>query len=166
MTINERFKLLINSLNFSEKDAMERFGFSLPYLRKLKTKDQSFGVEPIIVILKSIPGLNARWLIMGEGQMMNDSFNQEVVDRYLDNITKLISLNADLMEKINLKDREKELLLSQIMELKDKNIKLATDLDDSVCENKKLTDIIKDLSSKLGEYCPSENADDRARAAG
>lgn len=167
MTINERFKILINALNFSEKDAMEKFGFSLAYLRKLKTKGQSFGVDPVTVILNSIPTLNARWFIIGEGSIFNEiSDDNKVETPYLENITKLINLNSDLMDKINLKDKEKEMLIIQLNDLKERNIKLIKELDIEKAENIKLTGIIKELANKLGDQCPSEYSDIRVRAAG
>lgn len=128
------------------------------------SKTKSIGSDVLERLAEKFPDLDMNWLISGKGEMLIKEIS--VNDSYLENITKLINLNSDLMEKINLKDREKDMLLSQLMELKEKFSKLNDDLDIAVGENKKLTDIIRDLAFRLGEDCPSEYTDVRVRAVG
>lgn len=48
-------------------------GWSPQYLNRLLSDSGSMGLRPVITLLERIPGLNARWLLLGEGQMMADA---------------------------------------------------------------------------------------------
>lgn len=67
MTINERFKQVLNIKGLSVKDASLITGMSEGYIRKLCATGSSFGTDPLISLLNSIDDLNARWLLTGEG---------------------------------------------------------------------------------------------------
>lgn len=67
MTINERFKQVLNIKGLSVKEASSITGMSEGYIRKLCTTGSSFGTDPLISLLNSITDLNARWLLTGEG---------------------------------------------------------------------------------------------------
>ena len=47
-------------------------GWVPQYLNKL-IKGENFGIRPVITILQTFPEINARWLLLGEGEML--SFN-------------------------------------------------------------------------------------------
>ena len=51
----------------------DRMGWSPQYLNRLLSDSGSMGLRPVITLLERIPGLNARWLLLGEGQMMADA---------------------------------------------------------------------------------------------
>lgn len=45
-------------------------GWSPQYLNRLIQGDSGIGIKPIIALLKKFPELNARWLLLGEGNMI------------------------------------------------------------------------------------------------
>jgi hypothetical protein len=52
-------------------------GWSPQYLSKL-VRGKDFGIAPVIALLKKLPEINARWLLLGEGQMLQDAKLSEV----------------------------------------------------------------------------------------
>lgn len=55
----------------SRKEFAELMGWSQPYMTKLLKND--FGIKPVISILEKFPEFNARWFLLGEGNMLNDA---------------------------------------------------------------------------------------------
>lgn len=78
MTINERFAEILKSKNISVKDAALLIGKSDVYVRKLMRAGESFGIEPVLLILNSIEDVNADWLLRGKGDMFKSSTATEV----------------------------------------------------------------------------------------
>lgn len=78
MTINERFAEILKSKNISVKDAASLIGKSDVYVRKLMRAGESFGIEPVLLILNSIEDVNADWLLRGKGDMFKSSMTAEV----------------------------------------------------------------------------------------
>lgn len=78
MTINERFKKILDTLNISVEDCAKRFGKTEGYIRKLSRSGESFGIEPIMMILNSIDGVDANWLLKEEGEMMKNNYTNNV----------------------------------------------------------------------------------------
>lgn len=71
--MNERLLQFIQyKTNGNQADFALLLGWLPQYLNKL-TKGESFGIRPVIAILQAFPELNARWLLLGEGEML--SFN-------------------------------------------------------------------------------------------
>lgn len=71
--MNERLLQFIQyKTNGNQADFALLLGWVPQYLNKL-TKGESFGIRPVIAILQAFPELNARWLLLGEGEML--SFN-------------------------------------------------------------------------------------------
>lgn len=52
-------------------------GWSPQYLSKL-VRGKDFGIAPVISLLQRLPELNARWLLLGEGTMLQDEKLNEV----------------------------------------------------------------------------------------
>ncbi len=52
-------------------------GWSPQYLSKL-VRGKDFGIAPVIALLQRLPELNARWLLLGEGKMLQDEKLSEV----------------------------------------------------------------------------------------
>ena len=55
-------------------------GWSPQYLHKM-LKDGGIGIRPIVSLLEKFPELNARWLLLGEGAMLNTG--ADTVKRHL-----------------------------------------------------------------------------------
>lgn len=54
-----------------QKDFAHLIGWSTTYLSKL-IHGGSFGLQPIQTILTKFPEIDARWLLLGEGEMLSD----------------------------------------------------------------------------------------------
>ena len=78
MTINERFAEILKSRNLSVKDTAALIGKSEMYVRKLMRAGESFGIEPVLLVLNSIDDVNPDWLLRGKGNMFREQF--ETVD--------------------------------------------------------------------------------------
>lgn len=72
--MNRRLGKLVAYLSGGKKtEFADRMGWSPQYLNRLLSDSGSMGLRPVITLLERIPGLNARWLLLGEGQMMADA---------------------------------------------------------------------------------------------
>lgn len=54
----------------NQKEFAALLGWSPQYLHKM-LKGDSMGIQPVTTLLQRFPELNARWLILGEGVMLN-----------------------------------------------------------------------------------------------
>ena len=54
----------------NQKEFADLLGWSPQYLHKL-LKGDSMGIQPVISLLQTFPDMNARWLILGEGAMVD-----------------------------------------------------------------------------------------------
>lgn len=54
-----------------QKDFAELMGWKPQYLAKL-LHGSDFGLKPVLAILQALPEINARWLLLGEGEMLMD----------------------------------------------------------------------------------------------
>ena len=55
-----------------QKTFAEFVGWTPQYLAKLLRGD-NFGLQPVLTLMEKLPEINARWFLLGEGTMMNDS---------------------------------------------------------------------------------------------
>ena len=78
MTINERFAEILKIKGISVKEAASLIGKSEVYVRKLMRAGESFGIEPVLLILNSIEDVNADWLLREKGSMLKPSDALEV----------------------------------------------------------------------------------------
>lgn len=63
----------------------ELLGWSPQYLTKL-LKGKDFGLKPIVTILEALPEINARWFLLGQGDMLEQD--------------KLSSLRRDVVSQV------------------------------------------------------------------
>lgn len=69
--MNERLAQFIEyKTGGNQKEFAQLIGWSPQYLHKM-LKGDSMGIQPVISLLQVFPELNARWLILGEGFMVN-----------------------------------------------------------------------------------------------
>ena len=76
MTINERFAEILKTKNISVKEASVLIRKSEVYVRKLM-RAESFGIEPVLLILNSIEDINPDWLLREKGSMFRSQYNTE-----------------------------------------------------------------------------------------
>lgn len=77
MTINERFAEILKSKKISVKDTASLIGKSEVYVRKLMRAGESFGIEPVLLILNSIEDVNPDWLLREKGAMFRKQSEME-----------------------------------------------------------------------------------------
>ena len=69
--MNERLSQFIEyKTGGNQKEFAKMLGWSPQYLNKMLRGD-SIGIQPVVTLLSMFPELNARWLILGEGVMLN-----------------------------------------------------------------------------------------------
>ena len=69
MTINERFAEILKAKSISVKEAASLIEKSEVYVRKLMRAGESFGIDPVLLILNSIDDINPDWLLREKGTM-------------------------------------------------------------------------------------------------
>lgn len=52
-----------------QRDFAELCGWTPQYLAKL-LRGENFGIRPVLTLLESLPEINARWLLLGQGEML------------------------------------------------------------------------------------------------
>ena len=68
--MNERLLEIIRYKTGGRQNAFaELMGWSPQYLTKL-VKGDNFGLQPVLAILSAFPEINARWLLFGQGSML------------------------------------------------------------------------------------------------
>jgi hypothetical protein len=72
MTINERFAEILKAKSISVKEASVLISKSEVYVRKLMRAGESFGIEPVLLILNSIEDINPDWLLREKGSMFRN----------------------------------------------------------------------------------------------
>lgn len=77
--MRDRIRQLIDyAANGNSSKFADMMGWSRQYLNKVK-HDGAVGLSPIKVILQKLPEVDARWLLFGEGKMINDRENDILV---------------------------------------------------------------------------------------
>ena len=68
--MNTRLRQIIDyKTNGRKKVFAEMIGWTPQYLGKLLHGDD-FGLKPVVALLTALPEINARWLLLGEGEML------------------------------------------------------------------------------------------------
>ncbi len=71
MTIRERIKYLFEEKNISQAQIARDLNISRVTVNKWISTENAFGIESVRKLLTYFPDLNARWLILGEGNMLD-----------------------------------------------------------------------------------------------
>lgn len=94
--MNERLKQIIQYETGGRQVAFaERMGWSSPYLNKL-LKGVNFGLQPVLAILERFPEIDARWLLLGEGDMLSQKRRAELHREAFSYINGILSLEKYL----------------------------------------------------------------------
>ena len=81
--------------NGRQKDFADVFGWKPSYVGKLLA-GTAIGIQPIMAILRRYPDINARWLLLGEGRMIEKDKESLLRDRAVMHIAKVIRLERYL----------------------------------------------------------------------
>lgn len=94
--MNNRLAEIIKYKTDGKQTAFAQFmGWSPQYLSKL-IRGKDFGLMPVIAILHKLPEVNARWFLLGEGEMLNDDKLTEVRAYAQSYITSILELEKYL----------------------------------------------------------------------
>lgn len=90
--MNKRLAIFIDYKTGGNKVEFARLlDWSPQYLHKM-LKGDSMGIQPVISLLQKFPELNARWLILGEGMMLDYVHNQVMellrLEKYIPAMTR------------------------------------------------------------------------------
>ena len=115
--ISQRVLQLIDLLEVKRKPFADRIGITVQTISGWIHRDSDPNFETIQAILTAYPGINARWLILGEGKPLlqsNEAYVSEPVETYqtaIDreqfNLFMIVESLADL--KVRVKALEKRL---------------------------------------------------------
>lgn len=73
--MNERLRLFIQYACGRPSVFAARMGWERQYLSKL-TRGIGLGITPVVAILREFPELDARWLLLGEGEMLRTAASE------------------------------------------------------------------------------------------
>ena len=75
----------------SRSEFADMLGWTRQYLNNLLS-GKSFAYKPIEALLKKFPELDARWLILGEGEMILSSFKEYTIKKNVEYLAELEKL--------------------------------------------------------------------------
>ncbi|WP_131535558.1 hypothetical protein [Pedobacter nototheniae] len=97
MGINLRIKQVIDiKCGGSQRTFAEVIDATPQYVAKLVKEGGSVGLDPVTKILKLYPDLNARWLILGDGEMIDNTAINEVKYFLHQNIQEMLKIEQYL----------------------------------------------------------------------
>lgn len=73
--MNQRLRLFIQYACGRPSVFADRMGWERQYLSKL-TRGIGLGLTPVVAILQEFPELDARWLLLGEGEMLRPAVSE------------------------------------------------------------------------------------------
>ena len=74
----------------------ELMGWQTPYLNKL-VKGVNFGLQPVLAILDKFPDIDARWFLLGEGEMLSERKYTDVLNGSHSFILSILELEKYLL---------------------------------------------------------------------
>lgn len=108
-TMKDRLKTIVRyKTNGKQKEFAALMGWSTAYLNNL-LKGASIGLQPVIAILKAMPEIDARWLLLGEGSMLIEDKVSEVRHQAMEHIHAVLDLEKfiPVMSPEELKEYER-----------------------------------------------------------
>ena len=92
MGVVERLNQFIQyKTNGSRSEFADMLGWTRQYLNNLLS-GKSFAYKPVESLLRKFPELNARWLILGEGDMLLSDSKEYVIKKNIDCLVELEKL--------------------------------------------------------------------------
>lgn len=95
--MNNRLKAIIKyKTDGKQKDFAAIMGWTPPYLAKLLAGGGNFGIQPVLAVLKTFPEINARWFLLGEGDMFTSDKYGNLRQQSLSHIKDVLDLERFL----------------------------------------------------------------------
>ena len=74
-----------------QTELAELLGWKPQYLAKL-LKGENFGLQPVLAIVTQFPEINARWLLTGEGDMIENRKYNDIRKKMYENMIKVLDM--------------------------------------------------------------------------
>jgi transcriptional regulator with XRE-family HTH domain len=90
-----------------QTELAELLGWKPQYLAKL-LKGENFGLQPVLAIVTKFTEINARWLLTGEGKMIEDKKHTDIRKKMYENIIKVLDMEKymPVMSPVELREFE------------------------------------------------------------
>jgi len=98
--ISTRLSNAVAMLASSQKDFAERTGVNPAHLSYITNGNGEPGLKTLQKILAAFPQLSARWLLMGTGNMLDDTETAISLTKQLDDKQRIIDLLQDQIEHL------------------------------------------------------------------
>lgn len=118
--------------NGHQSDFASLLGWSPQYLGKL-LRGENFGIRPVMALLEKFPELNARWLMLGEGNMLLENHATNVLKERLLRMLE-IEKYIPVMTSEELRKLTEENYLNFSPECFDKWENLLVDKNNMICK--------------------------------
>lgn len=74
--MKDRLKQIVECFAAGKTSEFARMmDWSPQYLHRMVSGDSGIGLQPVVALLRKLPELNARWLLLGEGAMIQSNVN-------------------------------------------------------------------------------------------
>lgn len=151
--MNKRLREIVNyKTRGKQKEFAELVGWTPQYLAKL-LHGSDFGLKPVLSVLKAMPEINARWLLLGEGQMLTDGGLGDLYKGTLNHIQAVLDLERfiPVMTPEELREYHQMIMGHKVAEFdpqaRSKWIELSADRAQEVINR------VKDAERKSDELC-------------
>jgi len=127
-TVNERIKQLIDFLKITDRQFSIKTGIPQTTISTYIKRKSEPGSAALSLILKAFPTISAKWLLVGDGEMLTENEvqigeNSIAAARAMNNLTgwedKMIDRITEQAAKLAIKDKEIELLQEKIRALEE-----------------------------------------------
>lgn len=105
-SINQRIRKIVASKEHYQYDAADKLGISRGYLNKVLQPNGPVGLPLIIKVLETYKDVDARWLLIGEGEMLRESNIVEDPRAVYKTLSDQLALNKKVIEGLLDKLRE------------------------------------------------------------
>ena len=103
--INERIAYLLERLSDNKPTRFgELIGSTPQYIKKITTPGGSVGLEPVSKILRAVPDLNARWLILGEGDPFDRKIQENGIRSEIGRRVKILTILDKILPEMSLEE--------------------------------------------------------------
>jgi hypothetical protein len=94
--MNKRLREIVNyKTKGNSKQFAEIVGWKPQYLAKLLHGDD-FGLKPVLAVLSALPEINARWFLLGQGEMLLEGRVEDLHQGTISHIQALLDLERFL----------------------------------------------------------------------
>lgn len=142
--MNERLLEIIEYKAGGKQTAFaEMMGWSPQYIAKL-VRGENFGLSPVLAVLSAFPEINARWFLLGQGEMLEVGMMFDLQRQAISHIQSLLDLEKYLPVMTGEQVREFE----EAIKLGRAPVYSPDTLSDL---NRRLTDRNKEINAKFSE---------------